>query len=327
MTIGIKDVARIAGVSPSSVSRALGNGPISDKVREHVLKVVKETGYRPNMAARRLRSNRTKTIGLIVADLGNPFFTAITQAVESAAYQAGMRVMFCNTGEDPEREEMYIKFMQEERVSGLILAPTTHGLKSLSKWSFDFPVVLIDRAREKEKLDVIVLDNQTATKELVIHLHSQGYQHIGGLFGATSITGEERKNGYIDAMHSLNLKPDIRSVPATADAAQKALEAWFTEPNRPEAVILSNSLFTRSALMAARATGLSIPNDIAIAGFDDEPWSSLVDPGITVIRQPVEVMGKEAVSALIQRLETPDAPVRRLVLSGECVVRGSSQKL
>lgn len=326
MAVGIKDVAKIAGVSPASVSRVLGGGSVSDKVREKVLNAVKATGYRPNMAARRLRSNRTETIGLIVADLVNPFFTAITQAVESAAYKAGMRVMFCNTGEDPEREEMYLRFMQEERVSGLIVAPTAQGLKSLSKWSFDFPLVLIDRARDKEKFDVIVMDNHTAARELVTHLHSQGYQRIGGLFGATSITGEQRKEGYIEAIRSLGLKPEIKSLPSTAIVAQKELEAWFSSADRPDAIILSNSLFTRSALMAARATGLQIPDDIAIAGFDDEPWSSLVDPGITVIRQPVEMMGKEAVSAVIQRIESPNTPLRRLMLSGECVIRGSSRK-
>ena len=122
--VGIKDVARAAGVSPATVSRALGHGPVSAEVRAKVAEAVRLSGYRPNLSARRLRSQDSQTIGLIVADISNPFFTAVARAVEDAAYQAGLRVILCNTDENPEKEAMYLNLMEEERVTGVIFAPT-----------------------------------------------------------------------------------------------------------------------------------------------------------------------------------------------------------
>lgn len=124
MSVGIRDVARVAGVSTATVSRALGRGPVSAALREQVEAAVRATGYRPNLSARRLRSKAAQTIGLIVADIRNPFFTAVSRAVEDAAYAAGMRVILCNTDEDPAREAMYLRLMEEERVTGVIFAPT-----------------------------------------------------------------------------------------------------------------------------------------------------------------------------------------------------------
>ena len=118
----IKDVAEAAGVSPSTVSRVLCNGPVSDKVRKRVEEAMRQLDYRPNLAARRLRSQHTDTIGLIVSDIRNPFFTAVSRAVEDEAYRNGMRVILCNTDENPDKEAMYLRLMQEERVTGVIFA-------------------------------------------------------------------------------------------------------------------------------------------------------------------------------------------------------------
>ena len=124
MAIGIKDVAKRAGVSVATVSRVLGSGPVSAELRDKVEKAIAATGYRPNLSARRLRSQHSQTIGLLVSDIGSPFFTALCRTVEDEAYRAGMRVILCNTDETPEREAMYLRLMEEERVTGLIWAPT-----------------------------------------------------------------------------------------------------------------------------------------------------------------------------------------------------------
>lgn len=326
MSVGIRDVARAAGVSTATVSRALGRGPVSDALREQVEAAVRATGYRPNLSARRLRSQTTRTIGLIVADIRNPFFTAVSRAVEDAAYQAGMRVILCNTDEDAEREAMYLRLMEEERVTGVIFAPTRATAQAMKAGGLDFPVVLIDRSGPPGAHDSVVLDNSAASAALVDHLVAQGYGRIGGLFGSTSSTAQERRAGYEAAMARHGLTPVARACLPNAAAAEEAAARWLAEGGRPEALIVSNGLMLMGAVRAARRLALPIPGALALAGFDNEPWTELLDPGLTVIEQPVAEIGAQAMSLLFDRLKNPDQPVRKVVLSGRPVLRGSTRR-
>ncbi|MGB5907916.1 MAG: LacI family DNA-binding transcriptional regulator [Stenotrophomonas maltophilia] len=324
MSISINDVARVAGVSKSTVSRVLGGGPVSEAVRGRVEAAIRQTGYHPNLQARRLRARHTGIIGLIVADIRNPFFTALIRAVEEVAYREGLRVTLCNTDEDPEREALYLQLMHEERISGLIFAPTRTTVGRLERLTLDYPTVLVDRAAPGGSIDSVVLDNPAAMAGLVEHLVARGYRRIGGLFGSTSTTAAERRDGYLAAMRTHGLQPDYREVEPTAEAAIATLDQWLAGPSRPEALVASNSLLLMGALKAARSAGLAIPDALALAGFDNERWTELVEPGITVIEQPVEEMGRAAMSLLLERLRAPELPVRRLVMTGRCVVRGST---
>ncbi|MBH1655029.1 LacI family DNA-binding transcriptional regulator [Stenotrophomonas maltophilia] len=324
MSISINDVARVAGVSKSTVSRVLGGGPVSEAVRGRVEAAIRQTGYHPNLQARRLRARHTGIIGLIVADIRNPFFTALIRAVEEVAYREGLRVTLCNTDEDPEREALYLQLMHEERISGLIFAPTRTTVGRLERLALGYPTVLVDRAAPGGSIDSVVLDNPAAMAGLVEHLVARGYRRIGGLFGSTSTTAAERRDGYLAAMRTHGLQPDYREVEPTAEAAIATLDQWLADPSRPEALVASNSLLLMGALKAARSAGLAIPDALALAGFDNERWTELVEPGITVIEQPVEEMGRAAMSLLLERLREPELPVRRLVMTGRCVVRGST---
>ncbi|WP_336683646.1 LacI family DNA-binding transcriptional regulator [Stenotrophomonas maltophilia] len=324
MSISINDVARVAGVSKSTVSRVLGGGPVSEAVRGRVEAAIRQTGYHPNLQARRLRARHTGIIGLIVADIRNPFFTALIRAVEEVAYREGLRVTLCNTDEDPEREALYLQLMHEERISGLIFAPTRTTVGRLERLTLDYPTVLVDRAAPGGSIDSVVLDNPAAMAGLVEHLVARGYRRIGGLFGSTSTTAAERRDGYLAAMRTHGLQPDYREVEPTPEAAIATVDQWLAGPSRPEALVASNSLLLMGALKAARSAGLAIPDALALAGFDNERWTELVEPGITVIEQPVEEMGRAAMSLLLERLRAPELPVRRLVMTGRCVVRGST---
>jgi LacI family fructose operon transcriptional repressor len=297
---------------------------VSDALREQVEAAVKATGYRPNLSARRLRSQAARTIGLIVADIRNPFFTAVSRAVEDAAFASGLRVILCNTDEDPAREAMYLRLMEEERVTGVIFAPTRVTLERLGARPLDFPVVLIDRAGPPGTHDSVVLDNVTASAALVDHVVARGRRRIGGLFGATSTTARERQAGYEAAMRRHGLTPDIRTVAPNAAAAEDAAARWLAAPDRPEALVLSNGQILMGAVRAARALGLAIPRDLALAGFDNEPWTDLIEPGLTVIEQPVAEIGAQAMQRLFERIAQPDQPVRKIVLSGRLVARGST---
>ncbi|CAI9405432.1 HTH-type transcriptional regulator KdgR [Pleomorphomonas sp. T1.2MG-36] len=324
MATSIKDVAQRAGVSVATVSRVFGNGPVSPELRERVEKAIAATGYRPNLSARRLRSQHSQTIGLMVADIRSPFFTALSRVVEDEAYRSGMRVILCNTDESADREAMYLRLMEEERVTGLIWAPTRGSLERLADDDLPFPVVLVDRGGPIGRHDSVVLDNHQATATLVRHLHAIGRSRVVGLFGNTSSTAVDRHLGYISTTASLGLSSEAFFVAPNADAAEREILKVFSRPDRPDGVIASSNLMLLGVVKAMRRLDLRTPDDVAIAGFDNETWSELVGPGLTVIEQPVGDIGRMAMTLLFDRLKTPKAPARKVMLSGRLIVRGST---
>ncbi|TDR81948.1 LacI family DNA-binding transcriptional regulator [Paludibacterium purpuratum] len=321
----IKDVAALAGVSVATVSRVLSNGPVSAALRQQVEAAVQQLGYSPNLSARRLRSQHSQTVGLIVSDIRNPFFTAVSRAVEDVAYQAGMRVILCNADENPDKEAMYLRLMQEERVCGVIFSPTTVSARRFRPERFDFPVVMIDRAGPAGATDAVVLDNRQAAAQLTEHLLANGYRRIGGLFGNSGATGAERAAGYRDAMTAHGQKSDVRFVVPGSEAADHLVRQWLCEPARPQALLASNGLLLLGALQAVRASGLAIPDDIGLAGFDNDVWTGLVGEGLTVIEQPVYDIGAMAMDMLLSRLRSPTLANRLLVLHGTLLARGSTR--
>ncbi|MDG6095438.1 LacI family transcriptional regulator [Acetobacter sp. AN02] len=325
MTIGIKDVARVANVSPATVSRVLSGTVVDPAMRARVLEAVKSTGYRPNLSARRLRSRHSNTIGLIVADIRNPFFTAVSRAVEDAAYARGLRVILCNTDEDPAREAMYLRLMQEERVTGVILAPVRHTSSKTSDIHTGFPIVCIDRTAPCMTRDSVVLDNEAMAAALVAHLHERGHRRIAGLFGASSTSGAERRAGFERAASQAGVAVEALSVPHGPGEADSAVARVLSGAGGPpSALVTSNGMMMLSVLRALHERGLRVPEDIAVAGFDNEPWMALAGDGLTVIEQPVEEIGRTAMAMLSDKLDHPEAASRRVVLSGRLIVRGSS---
>jgi LacI family fructose operon transcriptional repressor len=322
----IKDVALAAGVSTATVSRVLsGQTGVSEALRQKVQEAVATLGYRPNLAARRLRASKTETIGLIVSDVRNPFFTSISRAVEDMAYQQGQRVILCNADEDAQKEAFYLGLMSEENVCGVILSPTLASGAQIDFTDFPFPIITIDRAIAGGTSDAVVLDNQTAAGRLIDHLVKQGYRRIGGLFGSTSATGIARQAGFHQALARHGLQGESRLAAPAREAAEKEIARWLDEKTKPEALVLSNGLFSLGALQAIRHAGLRIPDEIALAGFDDDPWTALVEPGLTVIAQPTYEIGRTAMELLLQRIENPDRPIRHVELAGKLIVRGSTR--
>lgn len=319
--VGIRDVATRAGVSPATVSRVLTGGPASRETRERVEAAVRETGYRPNLSARRLRTRASRTIGLIVSDIRNPFFTSLSRAVEDAAYRADMRVVLCNTDENPTRESMYLRLMQEERITGLIIAPTRATADRLETMTFDFPVVLVDRAGPTGAHDSVVIDNSAAVDTLISHLLGRGHRRIGGLFGNTSSTAQERHRGYAAAMLAHGLVPEARMIVPSAEASERELARWLTEHDRPDAFVGSNGQIVLGMARAVRSAGLAIDDDVVLAGFDNEMWTEMIGRGLTVIEQPVEEIGRSAMDLLFRRLERPDVAPCKIVLAGRLIDR------
>lgn len=321
----IKDVAKRAGVSVASVSRVLaGHTGVTEATRQRVLAAVQELDYRPDLAARRLRSRRTDTIGLIVSDIRNPFFTEVSRAVEDVAYQHRMRVILCNADEDPDKEALYLDLMRDENVSGVILSPTLPTLAGFRSSDYPFPVVLVDRCERETAADAVVLDNVDAAHRLTAHLIDRGHRRIAFIYGATSATGRQRHEGYVTAMATHGLETLAKAVPATVEAARSATRELVSGRPLPEVLVGSNGLILLGLTEALQAAKLRFPEQIALAGFDDLPWTRLVEPGITVIAQPIYDLGQAAIDLLLRRIAHPAQSVRRVVLRGELIERGSS---
>ena len=328
--VGIKDVAEAAGVSIATVSRVLGNQVnVSPAVRERVMSAVEQLAYRPNQVARKLRSHQSRTIGLIVSDIRNSFFTAVSRAVEDAAYEKGYSVLLCNADENPEKEALYLNLMQDENVAGVIFSPTRQTLAQFKDLKLGFPNVIIDRTIKNYNVDNVLLDNVSAAYQLTTHLLENGYRRIGAIFDPVSTTSLERQQGYEEALQAYGLKvlPElIRVVAPQFEAAHAAARQLLSLPQPCEAILTCNSLFGGATLTAIRELNLAIPDQVALVSFDDATWTTLVQPAITVIAQPTSEIGRMATQLLLQRLSEPGRPTRKVILHGELIVRASSAR-
>jgi len=324
--VKIVDVAKLAGVSTASVSRVIsGLSGVSEETRQRVNAAVKSLGYRPDLAARRLRSGRTDTLGLIVSDIRNPFFTEISRGVEDVAYQHRMRVLLCNTDEDSEKEAFYLQMMRDENVSGVILSPTLNLMSTLRPTDYPFPMVLVDRCERDVEADAVVLDNADAAYRLTEHLIERGYRRIVFLYGSVGSTGPQRYQGYLAAMSVAGLTSEAEPIAPRSERAREVAARMLQRSPRPDALVASSGLVLQGIVEAIKDAAVTVPKDIAVAGFDDLPWTSLVTPDITVVRQPTIEIGQTALRLLLERVVMPQRAVRRIVLRGELMVRGSTQ--
>lgn len=325
---GIKDVAEAAGVSTATVSRVLSNGAhVRPELRQRVLAAADRLGYRPNLVARSLRARRTSTLGLIVSDIRNPYFTSISRAVEDTAYAQGYSIVLCNTDEDPDKEAIYLDLMQDANVAGIIVSPTRHTATQSGSLPENIPIVVVDRAVDQADVDAVLLDNVESAARLTAHLVENGYRRIGGIFGERSTTGRERRAGMEQALRAHGLSPQaalMRYVAPKADAGYAAALELLDSPEPPEALFTSNSLLAEGAMRAIRERGLTIPDEVALVTFDDTTWASLVQPAITLIAQPTYEIGQTAAELLLQRIADPQRPTRQVILKGRLLARGSS---
>lgn len=323
----IKDVALHAGVSTTTVSRVLGSPQaVRAPLRERVEAAIAALGYRPNLAARRLRQQRASLVGLIVSDIRSPFFTDVGRAVEDVAYRHGLRLILCNTDEDPAKEQSYLELMADEQASGVILSPTVAGLKQLRPQAWPFPLVLVDRALDDTRCDRVLLNNHAAAHQLTTQLLDAGYRRIALLAGTHSTTGQQRHAGYAQALAARGLTPQAHWVAPTREAGERAAAALLAAPpgERPDALLATNGLLLLGALHAVQCAGLRTPHDIGLAGFDNNDWTALPALDVTAVAQPTYDIGRTAAELLLQRMADPQRPVRQVVLEGELVVRGSS---
>lgn len=326
----IKDVADYAGVSRATVSRVLNNHPyVTEDVRARVEDAMRHLGYHPNRAARRLRAQSSDVLGLIVPDIQNPLFQSIVRGVEDAAYDCGMNVILCNTDDNPDKQEAYLRVMQAEQSAGLIVVPTHPGdgrvLAPVREAGI--PIVFLDREVDDFEADTVRVDNVRGAYLAVRHLLSLGYKRIAAIAGTQYLTpGYERLRGYYDALNECGLPVDERLVKIgnfRIDGGRALAQEFMQSPQPPEALFVSNNLMTLGALRGLHELGIVIPDQVALVGFDDMPWAGDLNPPLTAVAQPGYELGQQAVELLLKRLAQPDAPYRKVIMQPHLVVRGS----
>ncbi|NJQ15463.1 LacI family DNA-binding transcriptional regulator [Streptomyces bohaiensis] len=324
---GIKDVAAAAGVSVATVSRALnGHRSVSPDTRERVLEAVGRLGYRPNAVARSLRTDRTRTLGLVIGDVMNPYFTELARFVEEEARARGYSVIIGNADERPELQDHHIRTLLDRRIDGLLVSPAdgrspfAPGTRPPTP-----PVVLVDRWVPGLDVTVIRAEGASAVRDLVRHLRALGRRRIAVITGPpATTTARERVAAFREAIAAQGLHlPEayVGEGDFRADSGRRVTEAFLDLPEPPEVVFATDNLMALGALDAIRSRGLRVPEDIGVAAFDDIPWFQHTDPPLTAVAQPVAELARAAVGALTDLIEGRAA--RSVTLSARLVVRRS----
>jgi LacI family transcriptional regulator len=332
-SVTIRDVAQRAGVSIAAVSRALnGSGYVSTEIKQRVQEAALALRYRPHDSARGLKLQRTNTIGLVIADITNPFYSELAAGVLSSAKKWGYHVILAAMDEEPATEEEYLNVLMEKRVDGILAVATGQNQRA---WrdviDLGIKVVLVDRkVASLPEADVVLVDNAKGSCEAISYLLRLGHRRIGILSGPTSLTtGQGRLQGYAEAHEDAHLSVDpqlVQQVSFKRESGIEAVDQLLALPEPPSAIFAANNLLGEMAMFAIRAHGLRMPEDISLLMFDDVPWASLTTPQITVVAQPISHLGSCAVEQLILRLQNPAATVqeaRTVVLESELIMRES----
>lgn len=329
----IQDVADLARMSTSTVGRAIGGyGSVSPAARERIAAAATQLGYRRNSLARSMITGTTHTIGIVVADIENPFFARAARAIADVAHQRGYEVLLVNSDEDPTTERAAVRTLFEKRVDGLIIAPaSTEAYPSLSELpARGTPVVLLDRTLPGIEADTVVVDNDEAARNAVAHLVRLGHRRIGLVTSRESIhTNRMRLAGYRKGMEVAGLAVDIELIRMADDTRLGAIletERVLGLPDPATAIFSTDNLMTLGAFDALQRGGYRVPEDVSLVGFDDLDWTTLVRPALTLVAQPVYELGATAASRLLARIAGEDEPARLLTLGTTLIERASTSR-
>ncbi|WAU80343.1 LacI family DNA-binding transcriptional regulator [Streptomyces sp. Qhu-G9] len=328
------DVARHAGVSVATVSHVLNaTRPVLPHTRQAVLDAIDALGYTPNSLARSLVTARTRSIGLAVSAISNPYFTEILQGVEAGALEHGYGLLIADPHDDPAHERKVVQLLHERRVDGMIVAPSADPQGLIGYLArHDVPTVFLDRLVDGARapgfaFDQVCAENAEPVSLLVTHLAELGHRRIGLVAGLPGLsTTTERITGYRRGLAYAGLAYDERLVvPGSSEAAgaERATEALLSLPAPPTALVTANNAMTIGALRAVRERGLSVPGDLALCCFDDFSWADLFSPRLTAISQPSKEIGARAVRLLLERLGSPGRAARTVRLPSTFVHRTS----
>ncbi|MDV3308806.1 MAG: LacI family transcriptional regulator [Cyclobacteriaceae bacterium] len=338
--VTIKDIARELGISPSTVSRALKDHPdISPETKRAVNELAEKLNYQPNIVALSLRQSKTNTLGVIIPEIVHFFFSTVISGIEDVAYSAGYNVILTQSNESSQREITDMKALFNSRVDGMLLSlsrETTNFDHIDAMLAKGVPMVFFDRVYDHPGTSKVIVDDRGGAREATLHLIDQGCKRIAHIEGSPNLDiTRQRLEGYLDALKERNMPIDesliIPCPEATIEAGKRSTERLLNLSPLPDGIFATNDPVAMGAMQVIRGKGLSIPGDIAVVGFSNWLFSSMMDPPLSSVDQPGFEMGQEATKLLISQIETRSKddvepkPVTK-VLKTKLIIRESSLK-
>jgi DNA-binding LacI/PurR family transcriptional regulator len=338
MAVTIKDIAKVAGVTHSTVSRALsGNPAIPAQTADRIKQIASDLGYVPSAAARGLKTSRSKVLGVIVTRIDDPFFSEVLQAVEDVFQDAGYSLFVAASNRDFNREKMIAQTMLEHRVDGLIICSTQFGEEHYHLLKqYGFPIVAIGNSEITSVQHLVCHDDFYGSCQVTRHLIELGHRQIAFLGDACAPrTTQGRLNGFIHEMQAANLpvlEEFVFHTPSDQlDGGEFNLTHFWSLPEPPTAVICFNDIMAIGLLKALQNAGLHVPGDCSVIGFDDISFAAYASPPLTTFEQPKYQLGHEAAQMMFDLLQLPEETISAredtLMLRGELIVRESTASL
>jgi LacI family kdg operon repressor len=324
----MNDVADLAGVSKASVSRFIGEDRqlLSDAIALRIEQAIETLGYRPNQMARGLKRGRTRLIGMLVADIRNPYSVAVMHGVETACRRHGYTLVVCNTDLDDEQERLHLAALRSYNIEGLIVNTLGRHLDELRLLNHELPMVLVDRKVEQLSSDLVGLDNADAVHQAIEHLDQRGYRDI--LLVSEQQDGTSSRLERVSAFKQLIAeRVHLRGhVLETGDQLKAQLQAFLDAPGPgPKALFTGNGVATLICTRLLRELGCPLFDDIGLIALDELDWYPLVGSGITSLAQPTEEIGVTAFECLLHRLQGDQEPARLFDFPAQLIVRGSTR--
>jgi LacI family transcriptional regulator, galactose operon repressor len=325
----IYDVARLAGVSTATVSRALnGTGKIAPGTREAIDAAVEQLGYQPSAAARSLVTKTSQTIALLLPDITNPFYAELVSGIQERALEAGHTMLLCTTEGDPEREEQYLSLLLAKQVDGALVDGLVLPPDRVARFVRDgLPIVCLDRDIDSTSVPLVQVDNQLGARLATDHLLQLGHLRIAHIEGVPELgISQDRVAGYHHAHHAIGLEPDakLREVGAFTEEGGHEATRLLLERSEFTAVFAANDLSAVGAINALVESGRRVPGDVSIVGFDDLRLSRFTTPPLTTVHQPAREIAQRATQLLLDLAAGRAVTELRHLLEPELVVRGST---
>ena len=328
----IYDVARLAGVSTATVSRALnGTGQIAASTRATIEAAVEQLGYRPNTIARSLVTKTTQTIALLLPDITNPFYAALVNGIQQTALSHGHTMLLCTTESDAEREEHYLRVLRAKQVDGALVDGLVLPPDRIARFVEDgFPIVCLDRDIDSRSIPLVQVDNRLGGRIATGHLIDLGHTRIAHVTGAGELgISDERLAGYRDALSGAGLPVDFQLVEEgrfTDDGGHDAARRLLEREPGVTAIFAANDLSALGVLNAVAEAGKRVPDDVSVVGFDDLHLSAYTAPPLTTIRQPAVEIATLATEILIGLTKGREVEEMRHLLEPELVIRASTRR-
>jgi len=325
----IHDVARLAKVSIATVSRVMsGADPVNPKTQQRVIEAMEQLNYTPNGLARNLRSLKTNVIIALVPDIKNPFFSEVIRGIEDGAREAGFNVLVGSTDGDTEKAKEYMALLEESRADGLILTTAQMDQTFIEDFAARRPMVLACEYIAGSEIPCVSIDNESAARKITKHLLAQGHTRIAHIMGPSNVVlSQARLNGYKQALREQGVPEDellVQEGDFSIESGYTVAKKLLSIEQIPTAIFAASDVMAIGALRAIHEHGLRVPEDIAVAGFDDINMASYVSPSLTTIHQPRYEIGQRSVRMLVKLMRAEALDQAQVVLADTMIVRESS---